>query len=98
MPAPGVGAVCGSCPTGFTGDGLKCSGTTLVINVALWNYFFIITDIDECSMDGSLCDQICENTFGSYECSCNPGYRYLMNSNICEGIMHYIFEGHLVMF
>ena len=26
VPAPGVGAVCGSCPAGFTGDGLKCSG------------------------------------------------------------------------
>lgn len=28
IPAPGVGAVCGACPTGFTGDGLKCSGIT----------------------------------------------------------------------
>lgn len=27
IPAPGVGAVCGSCPSGFTGDGMKCSGT-----------------------------------------------------------------------
>ena len=26
IPAPGVGAVCGSCATGFTGDGLKCYG------------------------------------------------------------------------
>ncbi len=26
MPAPGVGAVCGACPNGYTGDGEKCSG------------------------------------------------------------------------
>ena len=26
VPAPGVGAECGSCETGFTGDGLKCTG------------------------------------------------------------------------
>lgn len=26
VPAPGVGAMCGSCDTGFTGDGLKCTG------------------------------------------------------------------------
>ena len=24
--APGVGAICGPCPTGYTGDGLKCIG------------------------------------------------------------------------
>ena len=24
VPAPGVGAYCGSCPTGYTGNGLKC--------------------------------------------------------------------------
>ena len=26
VPAPGVGAECGPCATGFTGDGLKCVG------------------------------------------------------------------------
>ena len=26
IPAPGVGAECGPCATGFTGDGLKCFG------------------------------------------------------------------------
>ena len=26
VPAPGVGAYCGSCPTGYTGDGFKCIG------------------------------------------------------------------------
>lgn len=26
VPAPGVGAVCGSCPDGYTGDASKCYG------------------------------------------------------------------------
>lgn len=30
IPAPGVGAVCGSCPEGYTGDTLKCYGIFLV--------------------------------------------------------------------
>ena len=26
VPAPGVGAMCGPCPEGLTGDGEKCNG------------------------------------------------------------------------
>ena len=29
VPAPGVGAMCGACPDGYTGDGEKCFGTNL---------------------------------------------------------------------
>ena len=34
VPAPGVGAICGACSTGFTGDGVKCSGNinTMIMN------------------------------------------------------------------
>jgi len=32
------------------------------------------TDIDECSLGISGCDQICINTPGSYHCECNSGY------------------------
>ena len=30
VPAPGVGAVCGSCPPGYTGDTFKCYGMSLM--------------------------------------------------------------------
>ena len=30
VPAPGVGAMCGPCSTGFIGDGEKCSGNKIV--------------------------------------------------------------------
>lgn len=31
VPAPGVGAVCGSCPDGYTGDASKCYGEPLFL-------------------------------------------------------------------
>lgn len=43
-------------------DGYVASGETQVVCI----------DMDECSF--GYCDQGCENTFGSYECSCYPGY------------------------
>lgn len=35
------------------------------------------SDIDECSTDGHTCDvnARCQNTYGSYNCSCKKGYR-----------------------
>ena len=42
------------------------------------------TDIDECG-DPFLnnCDHVCNNTVGSYQCSCNAGYH--LNGIGCEG-------------
>lgn len=31
IPAPGVGANCGDCPPGLTGDGSTCDGTYIVV-------------------------------------------------------------------
>ena len=30
IPAPGLGAECGPCPTGFTGNGSKCFGNSVM--------------------------------------------------------------------
>ena len=40
-------------------------------------------DLDECAQDSSLCDQICNNTFGSFMCACELGY--VLVNDICEG-------------
>ncbi|WAR30601.1 HMCN1-like protein [Mya arenaria] len=32
-------------------------------------------DVDECREGPGRCDQICENKFGGFKCSCYPGYR-----------------------
>ena len=34
IPAPGVGAMCGPCQTGFTGDGLTCFGMLAMLKCA----------------------------------------------------------------
>ena len=39
-----------------------------------WTGHNCSTDVNECSTNTSLCQQNCENTEGSYQCSCNPGY------------------------
>ena len=39
VPAPGVGAVCGACPPGYTGDAQKCYGQCLLkIPYSIDNY------------------------------------------------------------
>lgn len=92
--------MCGSCATGFTGDGLKCTGLTIEAASCLYLTYslivyciaialFILSDLDECAQDGSLCDQICNNTFGSFVCTCEPGY--VLVNDICEG-KHNIFH------
>ena len=37
---------------------------------------------DECENNNGDCDQICENTLGSYKCGCNPGFD-LSNDGRC---------------
>jgi len=38
--------------------------------------FVLFKDIDECKASPSVCDvnAKCQNSVGSYRCSCNPGY------------------------
>ena len=45
-------------------------------------------DVDECvSNQTNLCHQQCNNTVGSYQCSCNNGYRFISgNLTHCENI------------
>ena len=35
-------------------------------------YYF--TDIDECSIYGNGCPQLCNNVKGSFKCQCAPGF------------------------
>ena len=34
----------------------------------------VAADVDECDMDNGGCDQVCENTEGSFLCSCHAGH------------------------
>ena len=37
-------------------------------------------DINECDVDNGECHQVCKNTPGSFECSCNSGYAFVAPS------------------
>ena len=41
-------------------------------------------------MDATLCEQICNNTVGSYECKCEDGYQLVAGTNQCAGIKLYL--------
>jgi hypothetical protein len=47
-------------------------------------YTYII-DIDECSIGTDNCTHNCQDTQGSYACSCLPGYSLNDDGHTCEG-------------
>ena len=47
--------------------------------------FATVTDIDECSTSNGGCDQVCINTVGSFNCSCNDGFFLSANGATCDG-------------
>ena len=50
----------------------------------------IPSDVDECSLLNGGCHQICTNTIGGFDCSCNEGYTINTDNRTCQGtIMHY---------
>lgn len=45
-----------------------------------------LPDINECRRyPGRLCGHKCENTLGSYHCSCSVGFRLAADGRSCEG-------------
>ena len=51
----------------------------------LWDIF---TDIDECTVDDTICGPggSCTNTVGSHECSCDDGYEGGGTATPCSGM------------
>ena len=46
---------------------------------------FIHPDINECENGISGCQHICNNTVGSFYCSCNPGFMLNQDGKYCAG-------------
>ena len=44
-----------------------------------------IVDINECQIDNGGCSQRCNNTAGSYNCSCQSGYELTGDDHNCTG-------------
>lgn len=43
-------------------------------------------DIDECARNNGGCEQVCENTIGSFKCSCSKGYALDPETKMCKAI------------
>ena len=60
-----------------------CCFGVIVIEKKDYDNIIIYADINECS-DSSLCDQVCENTIGSYTCDCYTGF--MLVGDQCQGM------------
>ena len=81
-------------------NGYSCQGIVISQFAMLLLYSYIIIqnetnllvlctiDIDECTAGTHQCAQNCQNTIGSYICSCNDGYTLGDNGRDCIGIMY----------
>ena len=47
--------------------------------------FSFLLELNECTLNTDLCEQVCNNTAGSYQCSCYTGYHLESNSYNCSG-------------
>ena len=60
----------------------------LDITKAIYSLYIIVlvhVDIDECATDNGGCEQNCNNTIGSYYCTCDIGYQLGNDYHSCPG-------------
>lgn len=81
------------CNTGLIDVGGVCVGIIIIFFVIIiiktidFKYWHFSIDYDECN-NTNICNSnaTCVNSFGSYDCECNPGYKDLYgNGTVCEG-------------
>jgi len=57
--------------------------------------FFSLSDVNECAINNGGCEQICNNTIGSFICTCGSGYQLDENRMNCSGKIWIDFEQQL---
>lgn len=63
---------------------LVCQFTYWCVGVLY--YCNVLIDVDECALGSdNMCAQNCQNTVGSYTCSCNTGYTLSSDGYTCDG-------------
>ena len=63
------------------------------VKTLIFTHFFKQTDINECAFINSTsirtrladCEQLCNNTQGSFNCSCSKGYKLNEDGKSCDG-------------
>lgn len=51
--------------------------------------FVFVSDVDECDIGNGGCDHDCQNSPGSYSCTCDDGYVLHNDQRTCVGEQHY---------
>ena len=61
-------------------------------------FIFFFSDFDECANNTDNCDvnAYCNNTVGSFNCTCNSGYTG--NGTTCAGKYDYLFSIEVLLF
>ena len=67
-------------------DGHTCNGEPHHLHSLSVSLLVTAVDTDECAEDSSGCTQICNNTPGSYFCTCLIGYSLDNDNHTCNGI------------
>ena len=52
----------------------------------------LFQDVDECTNNNGRCEQVCNNTIGSFLCDCVTGYRLDGNGLNCSGKLCLLLE------
>lgn len=84
-----------SCGLGYmlSSDNSTCNGGLKICTyVEMVIFLHPILDVDECSLLNGNCSQMCNNTIGSYMCSCITGYFLNSNNRICNGMSSQILK------
>ena len=85
--------ICG-CSSGFLLDpnGKSCNGELTksplkfsLGGINIFELFTFIIDTDECAEGTHECQHVCNNTPGSFHCSCFNGYQLNNDSSTCSG-------------
>ena len=63
----------------------------LCMSEILFFYQSPYSDIDECSSNSNGCQMSCINTIGSFNCSCESGYKLIDDGLHCQGIALYTY-------
>ncbi len=69
------------------GHSYTCTNTFFIIHT---DFQSLHSDIDECSSNSNGCQMLCINTIGSFNCSCESGYKLIDDGFHCQGIALYI--------
>lgn len=64
---------------------LWCAESSLVQLLKKLYFSLFNIDIDECRSGAHSCQHICQNTPGSYGCSCFKGYKLKLDLRNCQG-------------